>query len=254
MHRRHMATTALIATFATATAVAAQSNAGSGQQSEGSQYGEVIPLASWNYDEVTADGWSAQDLLDGEAYDQNGEDIGEVEDLIFGPDGEILAVIAEVGGFWDIGDTHVSVPWSQVERTADGLTLPLTEDTVEDYDLFSDETMLPRDALNGEIVAGVDDAPPPGRTWRLRELVGDYARLLSGEEWINYGYVNDVIVNDGAIVATLVSVGSPYGYGVFGYPSYANRGAGWDAADPYYDLPYSPEDINGLDRVGRTTY
>lgn len=43
------------------------------------------------------------------------EDIGEVEDIILGSNGEVRAVIIGVGGFLDIGDKDVAVPMSQIK-------------------------------------------------------------------------------------------------------------------------------------------
>lgn len=68
----------------------------------------------------------ARDLLGAEIYTLNAEgtatwdaeatydqvsgdwsDIGEVEDIVLGEDGQMIGVVAEVGGFLDIGDKHV---------------------------------------------------------------------------------------------------------------------------------------------------
>ena len=52
-----------------------------------------------------------------EVYGETGEEAGEVEDLIIGPDGALQAVIVEVGGFLDIGDTQI--PGALGRRAAD---------------------------------------------------------------------------------------------------------------------------------------
>lgn len=254
MLRRYVSHAAL-ATALMATQAVAQ---GEGTQDTGDtapqdRFGEVIALTGWNYDEVAAEGWRGSELLGQDAYDTNGEDIGEVEDLIFDADGMLVAVIAEVGGFWDIGDTHVSIPWSQVELAEgrDGVVLPVTEETVDDYDLFANSAILPRDRIGEEIVPAVDDAEAPGGTWRLREFIGDYVRLLDDDEWVNYGYVTDVIVRDREVVATLVGASGAYGYGIYGYPTYARWDRGWRGQSPYYDMPYSPEDIDALEPIDR---
>lgn len=222
---------------------------GEQQGDRSDRFGEIVVLDGWSVDPIMErGGWSAASLLDEDVYGPDGDDIGEVEDLIFGPEGELLAVIAEVGGFWDIGDTHVSVPWEDVQYAGpgEGIVLPVSEETVEEYDIFANEGFLPQAAVEGEIVAGVDDAVPPGGAWRLDDLIGDYARLRSDDEWVNYGYVTDVIVEDGEIAATLVNAAGAYGYGTYGYPPYARTGYGWNPADPYYDMPYRAEDIDGL--------
>ncbi|SDY34365.1 PRC-barrel domain-containing protein [Citreimonas salinaria] len=41
-------------------------------------------------------------------------DIGEIEDIILSRDGQMIGIIAEVGGFFDIGDKHVMIPVNDV--------------------------------------------------------------------------------------------------------------------------------------------
>lgn len=38
---------------------------------------------------------------------ENWKDVGEIEDIILSPTGQMIGVVAEVGGFLDIGDKHV---------------------------------------------------------------------------------------------------------------------------------------------------
>lgn len=53
-------------------------------------------------------------------------------------------MVAEVGGFWDIGDTHVAVPWAQVDvQSYDRIVVPVTEETVDDYQLTRMFSMSP---------------------------------------------------------------------------------------------------------------
>jgi hypothetical protein len=59
---------------------------------------EVVSSTDWNYDELYADGWRGEELIDTAVYGPTGEEIGEVENVIIGPDNKILSIIAEVGG------------------------------------------------------------------------------------------------------------------------------------------------------------
>lgn len=43
--------------------------------------------------------------------------IGSISDLVIDEDGQILAVIVEVGGFLGLGQKNVAIPWDSVERT-----------------------------------------------------------------------------------------------------------------------------------------
>jgi len=45
---------------------------------------------------------------------------------------------------WDIGDTHVLVPWNEVEVNEDGVSIPVHEDNAENYGLF-DEYVTKKD-------------------------------------------------------------------------------------------------------------
>jgi len=81
-------------------------------------------------------------LDDYEVRGENGDDIGSVENMIFDDEAQVLAIIAQVGGFWDTGDTHVSVPWEQVELANGALTVPVTEDNLDDYSIFGDSGLF----------------------------------------------------------------------------------------------------------------
>lgn len=68
---------------------------------------QEVALADWNYDELYQPGtWTAERMFDAEVIGLNGDEIGSVENIVIGTGGKAEAIIAEVGGFWDIGDTH----------------------------------------------------------------------------------------------------------------------------------------------------
>ena len=74
-----------------------------------------------NYDETT---W--MDVDDRESYGyQNyayGTDeyrqIGEIEDIVLNENGQMVGIVAEIGGFLDIGDKHVMVPVADLRLEA----------------------------------------------------------------------------------------------------------------------------------------
>jgi PRC-barrel domain len=45
----------------------------------------------------------------------NNEDIGEVGDVLIDRNGQVRAVVVDVGGFLGIGETHVAIPMQQVQ-------------------------------------------------------------------------------------------------------------------------------------------
>lgn len=182
---------------------------------------EVIALSEWRYDDLYSGGISADDVIDEMVvYDPTGEEIGIVEDILIGPEGRVVAIVAEVGGIWDIGDTHVSVPYDRVEMAADqsGIVVPVTEGTVGDYGNRGDAaTLTGVENVDSEIAAGIDDVPLP-RAWRVS------------------GYVNDIILRDGEVAAVVVQPDRSFGSGYRAYPCYGH-GTGWDAGAPYHDMP-----------------
>ena len=102
-----------VSTTATASIIALIAAMPAMAQDDTTQDGNVDILATWNYDPLYAEGWSVDNMFDEtDVIGDNGEEIGDVENIIFSNDGQILGIIAQVGGFWDIGDTHVFVPWN----------------------------------------------------------------------------------------------------------------------------------------------
>ncbi|MBL26059.1 MAG: hypothetical protein CMM50_00715 [Rhodospirillaceae bacterium] len=206
---------------------------------------KIVALSDWDNEDLYRGGLSVDDLIGEDVYGASGDDIGDVEDVLFGSDGRAIAIVAEVGGFLNIGDTHVSVPWDEVTMRADdeGVDVPLNEDNIENYGLFSRDAVSQKTAADN-IVAGVDDATVQ-RSWRATELIGDYARLRDGETYSNYGYVDDLIVKDGKLAATVVTPDVRYGLqGSYAYPYYGyGYGFGWEPGGEFYDIPYDRDEV-----------
>lgn len=208
----------------------------------------VIPLTGWDYNELYADGRSINDLLDeGVVYGPGGEEIGSVENVMFSSDGNVLSIIAQVGGLWDIGDTHVNVPWDQVEVVGTRVTIPVTEETADDYSLYADEFITAQEAT-GSIETVDDDVATAARVWRATELIGDFVRIRDDETYANYGYVEDLIVRDNMLSAVAVrpDVGWTGTRGAFAYPYYGYD-YGWYPGSTYYDLPYTAEEVGEVE-------
>lgn len=80
-------------------------------------------------------GWGSYDSVG-----ENWRDIGEIEDLVLGKDGQMIAVVAEVGGFLDIADKHVMISLEDV-------SLVPADD--EEYALVTNKTEEELEALPG---------------------------------------------------------------------------------------------------------
>ena len=79
------------------------------------------------------------DLLAGELLDANvisgeGENIGEVDDIVIGPNGQVHALVVEVGGFLGLGENPVAVRYERFTRDVndDGLLRLKLEATVDE--------------------------------------------------------------------------------------------------------------------------
>jgi sporulation protein YlmC with PRC-barrel domain len=240
----------------------------------------VIALEGWGYDDLYARGMSAEEFIDEyEVYGAAGEEIGDVEDVIVGADGEVLAVVAEIGGFIDIGDTHVAVPWDEVELVVgeQAITVPVTDENVENYGVygegyaFGDAAVDVTGAVAGqEVVSGIDDQELGPRAYRVSEIIGDYVRIrddAAGDDamadegmaregmmgrpgypgragYRDYGYVNDVIIAEGRVQAVVVNPDLAYGRGYYAYPYYSPSYYGYG---PYYDLPYGEDEVGAVE-------
>ena len=200
---------------------------------------EEVNLNEWGYEGLYEDTWTAEQVLDAPVYGPTDEEIGEVENIVVGTNGLVDGIIAEVGGFWDIGDTHVRVPWSEVEVASGGedeprVTIPVTEETVEDYDLYG--------GVAGEFRVVDDDDPYTPRAWRATELIDDYVTL---EDGARYGWVEDLLFDQsGRLKAVVVDAAYGPAYGPYAYPFFG-YGYGFYPGYDYYGLPYSEDEIAG---------
>jgi len=206
---------------------------------------EVVELDSWDYSPLYAEGWSATRLMDAEVQSLMGEDIGQIQNLVIGPEGQILSVIAEVGGFWDIGDTLVSVPWTDIEvyDDMDIVRIPVTEGTIDDYALVETDYLDAASAARRIQQLGDDGLVLGDRAWAASELIGDQAFLTNQSD---YGHVNDLIFDNGGSLQAVV-VQDNQGYGdYYAYPYYGYD-YGWQPQNDTYDLPYGTEEVGALD-------
>ena len=80
---------------------------------------------------VTTFNLTVDDLDDMDIVGANGDEIGEVDDVLMNASGEIVAVSAEVGGFLGIGDTEGVFPLDQLTLQGDEFVTSLTKEQVE---------------------------------------------------------------------------------------------------------------------------
>lgn len=219
------------------------------QPSEGDS---VQVLATWTYTPLYEEGWSVENMFNvTDVTGPGGEVIGDVENVIFRNNGEVLGIIAQVGGFWDIGDTHVFVPSDDVSIGDDvsQAQVPVTEEEVDNFDVFGatdgDDTVAEGDASDTNVVD--DDLTAGEDVFKATDLIGDYAYLSDG---VRYGYVADLIVQDGEISA-VVSDAASYGRsGYYAYPYQEGRGS--TVMGPRYQMPYDRAAIDTIENFDYT--
>jgi sporulation protein YlmC with PRC-barrel domain len=77
-------------------------------------------------------------LLDYDVWNQDGEQIGEVEDMVLDMDNSTVSyVVIETGGFLDLGDKTLLVPWNSLE-----LQTPVSGGNENGFVLTADPEML----------------------------------------------------------------------------------------------------------------
>lgn len=83
-----------------------------------------------------ADEWRSSKLVGLTVYNAANEKVGDINDLIMGPDGKISNAVIGVGGFLGLGEKLVAVAFSdlQLNRDADGtmrVTINSTKEALE---------------------------------------------------------------------------------------------------------------------------
>lgn len=203
---------------------------------------DIVALPEWHYDALYDDGWSAEELIDeAEVYGSEGEEIGDVENILVSDKGKILALVVEMGGFVDLGDTHIMVPWDKVDLSPDleRIDVPVDQENAEEYSMYGGLSFITKPESKEKQVV-YEDIATGARVWQVSELLDDYAVLNGGG---GYGYVDDAIFNQqGQLQAVVVSPDFAYGPGPYAYPFYGYA-SGFEPGLPYYSLNYSESDV-----------
>jgi len=65
-----------------------------------------------------------------DVYGTNGSKVGELDNVLIGPDSRVRAAVVEFGGFLGIGTNKVAVPWNQLQVTNDRVVADMTKEQV----------------------------------------------------------------------------------------------------------------------------
>jgi hypothetical protein len=133
------------------------------------------------------------------------------------------------------------VPWDQIQVSSDlsRVTIPVTEETVEDYSGSYVDGFLQK-AETGQRRIVESDLATGARVWKATELIGDDAFLNDNA---GYGNITDLVfTSDGNLHAVVVNAYAGYGGGYRAFPFYGYR-YGWSPGYPNYYLGYDRNDI-----------
>jgi sporulation protein YlmC with PRC-barrel domain len=110
-------------------------------------------------------------LMDATVMSPDGEVVGDVEDVIVGPDGQIAGVVIGVGGFLGIGEKRVALEYGQIQVQQDELgemtfMTSVSQDELENAPAFQTlaetqaDIVEPGETATGDSEAIVDTEEP----------------------------------------------------------------------------------------------
>jgi sporulation protein YlmC with PRC-barrel domain len=85
--------------------------------------------------------WLVRDRWNKSVYNAQGKSIGDLNDVLVGPDGKIQALVIGVGGFLGLGEKNVAIDYNYIEKngniTPDRITLNMTEQDLRSAPTFN---------------------------------------------------------------------------------------------------------------------
>ncbi|MGD9507364.1 MAG: PRC-barrel domain-containing protein [Geminicoccaceae bacterium] len=87
---------------------------------------------------VSSLGVTIDQLEDMDIYGPNGEEIGEVDEVLVDASAQPVAVSADVGGFLGLGEKDVVIGLDQVAKDGDKLKISMTKEQIEALPAFED--------------------------------------------------------------------------------------------------------------------
>lgn len=88
----------------------------SGMQGDLIRSRDIVGGTIYTTNEANDEGWDSATVYDAVGPEWN--QIGEIEDIVLSRDGQMIGLVAEVGGFLDIGDNHVMISVGDVSLVA----------------------------------------------------------------------------------------------------------------------------------------
>jgi predicted outer membrane protein len=164
------------------------------------QVAPAVPVAK-------ADGHLATSIIGETVYNGAGEDaqnIGEVNDIVIGKDGNIEAIVVGVGGFLGIGEKDVAVDYAQLDwAEKDGdrwLIAPMTKEQLETqpaFDRTAYEAGPATAAATDPAAAPADIATAPAATADAQ----DPASVTEPQEFVDMATVSNMFEIESSKIA-----------------------------------------------------
>jgi len=90
----------------------------------------ILPSLTWAKEQPGTVLYATK-IIDKNVYDNKGQEIGEIDDLVIRRSGKIKKVTIEVGGFLDIGDKLVSYPFRKLSFDDNKIKVNATQEEIE---------------------------------------------------------------------------------------------------------------------------
>ena len=103
---------------------------------------------------IQSDEIRASKMMGSTVYDLENRNIGSVKDLVLNKDGQVDAVVLDVGSFLGMGGKYVAIPISDIKTDNNRLTLDRTQETLQ--------AMASYQLENSDTGAGTSTSPTTG--------------------------------------------------------------------------------------------
>jgi sporulation protein YlmC with PRC-barrel domain len=90
---------------------------------------QTAPSSARLMDTLPAGAGTVNNYSKHSVYDQSDNVVGEIADVLIGPDGRVSAFIVGVGGFLGLAEKHVAVPFDAIKAQKQGNNLYLVMNT-----------------------------------------------------------------------------------------------------------------------------